>query len=131
MRYHRPEGQPLAYTATGDAFNKLWKQVDEGKHVYDESGVPPCEACGGKRTFELQLMPQLVSILSESGLLKKKEDEFELSWASAWILTCTRDCGLPSDVSQPGETWKEELVLLQFEETSEAFKEARAKVAQS
>lgn len=138
IRYHRPQGQPLPYTANGSAFSTLWRRAaattEDGsdKRVYDESSVPACAGCGAARTFELQLMPQLVSKLSESGLLKKKEDELELSWASAWVLTCARDCGMPKDdVSLPGETWQEEVVLLQFEDTSEAFKEATAKASGS
>lgn len=134
IRYHRASGQPLPYTADGEAFKALWKPVSndhEGaKRTYDESGLPTCEGCGSGRTFELQLMPQLVSILSSTGLLRKKEDTFGLGWASAWVFTCQRDCGLSQDVATTGETWQEETVWLQFEEDSEAMKEAQRKLEQ-
>lgn len=134
MRYHRPEGQPLPYAASGEAFSKLWTSVEgqeEGKRVYDESGVDKCEGCGAPRMFELQLMPQLVTKLSESGPLKVQEEDLALGWATAWVFACAADCGLPEGGPEvEGETWKEEVVLVQFEEDSEAFKEAQKKQRQ-
>jgi len=32
------------------------------KRTYDPSVIPPCEACGGPRAFECQLMPNLINV---------------------------------------------------------------------
>lgn len=59
-------GQPLPFSAQGEVFNALWPKkaaVSPSHRKYDTSRVPPCEACGGPRTFELQLMPNLVNTL--------------------------------------------------------------------
>lgn len=37
----------------------------------DVSDIPVCSGCGGERTFECQLMPALVSMLSSDDLGKK------------------------------------------------------------
>lgn len=64
-------GLPLPFSAQGDVYNVLWPskapQVSQtsapSDRQYDASRVPPCEACGGPRIFEVQLMPNLVNTL--------------------------------------------------------------------
>lgn len=76
-------GQPLPFNGQGDLYDALWPKQKQGAGIttvgrgaaaaaaanaangrsYDPSKVPPCEACGSKRTFELQLMPALVHTL--------------------------------------------------------------------
>lgn len=42
------------------------------------SEVPACSGCGGQRTFEFQLMPALVSMLSSPNLGKKPFADFSV-----------------------------------------------------
>lgn len=72
-------GTPLPFIASGPIFEQLWPKVKPthvqatrpghappttgGGRSYDASQVPACPACGGKRTFEVQLMPNLVNLL--------------------------------------------------------------------
>nr|XP_043873614.1 programmed cell death protein 2-like [Solea senegalensis] len=48
--------------------------------------VAPCGSCGGSRTFELQLMPALVS------QLRRKDAEAELEFGTVLVYTCTNSC---------------------------------------
>lgn len=83
-------GQPLPFSAGNDVFKNLWpKEKSNGptsihpskaqggqaaaqRGAYDPSRVPPCEACGGKRTFEVQLMPNLVNTLRADNIADDK-----------------------------------------------------------
>lgn len=58
-------GQPLPFNAQGELYDTLWPKAKTAGHgrSYDPSRIPPCEACGSRRTFELQLMPALVHTL--------------------------------------------------------------------
>merc|ERR1712126_630537 len=50
---------------------------------------PPCGACGGQRTFEFQVMPQLLSEL------KLGSDTCEVGgvdWGSLHVYTCDQSC---------------------------------------
>uniref|UniRef100_UPI0037E84DEA programmed cell death protein 2-like n=1 Tax=Semicossyphus pulcher TaxID=241346 RepID=UPI0037E84DEA len=49
--------------------------------------VSVCATCGGSRTFELQLMPALVSLLQRDG-----GAEAELEFGTALVYTCTNSC---------------------------------------
>jgi pre-rRNA-processing protein TSR4 len=101
LRYER-FGEPLPFSGKGDAYDLVFPS----RH-YSEDRIKKCERCGSHRTFELQLMPQLVTILSESGPLKEKDEELELSWATVWCYCCSADC-------ESG--WTEELAVVQYEE---------------
>lgn len=48
--------------------------------------VPACTSCGGARTFELQLMPALVS------LLQTRTSSSELEFGTVLVFTCTNSC---------------------------------------
>lgn len=48
--------------------------------------VSACGSCGASRTFELQLMPALVS------LLQRKDGEAELEFGTVLVYTCTNSC---------------------------------------
>lgn len=56
-------GQPLSFSAQGDLYKMLWPKKASARPTYDASKVPNCEVCGSKRTFEAQLMPNLVNTL--------------------------------------------------------------------
>ncbi|XP_035520514.1 programmed cell death protein 2-like [Morone saxatilis] len=49
--------------------------------------VSACGHCGGSRTFELQLMPALVSLLQRSG-----GGEAELEFGTVLVYTCANSC---------------------------------------
>lgn len=50
--------------------------------------VSACGSCGGSRTFELQLMPALVSLLQRKG----SSAEVELEFGTVLVYTCTNSC---------------------------------------
>ncbi|XP_049430139.1 programmed cell death protein 2-like isoform X1 [Epinephelus fuscoguttatus] len=50
--------------------------------------VSACGSCGGSRTFELQLMPALVSLLRREG----GSAEAELEFGTVLVYTCTNSC---------------------------------------
>ncbi|KAM7002359.1 programmed cell death protein 2-like [Tautogolabrus adspersus] len=50
--------------------------------------VSACGCCGGSRTFELQLMPALVSLLQQGG----GGVEVELEFGTVLVYTCTNSC---------------------------------------
>ncbi|CAO1616898.1 unnamed protein product [Parajaminaea phylloscopi] len=76
-------GQPLPFSAQGDVYDALWPATKAvGSKVvgaaaarrYDASRIPPCEACGGARTFEVQLMPNLVNTLRADKIASAPSD---------------------------------------------------------
>lgn len=74
--------------------------------------VPACSTCGGRRTFELQLMPALVSLL-------RRVDggpEEELDFGSVLVFTCTNSCW--TEVSE----FKEEFCFVQDDPDQQLFK---------
>lgn len=50
--------------------------------------VSACGSCGGSRTFELQLMPALVSLLQRAG----GGGEVELEFGTVLVYTCRNSC---------------------------------------
>ncbi|XP_017292389.1 programmed cell death protein 2-like [Kryptolebias marmoratus] len=50
--------------------------------------VPSCSSCGASRTFELQLMPALVSLLQR----KDGGSETELEFGTVLVYTCANSC---------------------------------------
>ncbi|RVE71467.1 hypothetical protein OJAV_G00052170 [Oryzias javanicus] len=53
--------------------------------------VPRCSSCGGSRTFELQLMPALVSLLQRT----ERAVGAELEFGTVLVYTCTSSCWTP------------------------------------
>jgi pre-rRNA-processing protein TSR4 len=103
LRYDRG-GEPLPFSGAGAAYDRVFP----GK-VHSPRGIERCQACGAGRTFELQVMPQLVTVLSAEGLLKEREDELELGWATVWCYCCAADCTVEGG-------WSEEVAVVQYEE---------------
>eukprot|EP00088_Acartia_fossae_P048159 TRINITY_DN5247_c0_g1_i1.p1 TRINITY_DN5247_c0_g1~~TRINITY_DN5247_c0_g1_i1.p1 ORF type:complete len:359 (+),score=42.81 TRINITY_DN5247_c0_g1_i1:37-1113(+) len=58
---------------------------------------PKCAACGAQRSFEFQIMPQLLNILGLG-----TDIEGGVDWASIYIFTCSRSCGIEGYVE---ESW--------------------------
>ncbi|KXN89390.1 putative 20S rRNA accumulation protein 4 [Leucoagaricus sp. SymC.cos] len=103
------------------------------KRTYSPSTalIPPCPSCNSSRVFECQLMPNLINILKTSPQDqpndKKQTDEERkkvveqalksgdgMSWGTAMIFSCEKDCCLPDGASGK-ECWREEVVLVQWD----------------
>lgn len=69
LRYHR-SGYPLLATDRAPPLKSAL----------------PCERCGAPRSFELQLMPHLLSLMSVDRIGKS------IDWASVYIFTCSQTC---------------------------------------
>ena len=100
LRYERG-GVPLPFSGKGKAFDLLFPSISSAVthpsrtcagQEYSEAAVSPCSGCGSKRIFELQIMPQVVTMLSQSGPLKEQEDKLELGWATVFCFCCAADC---------------------------------------
>ncbi|KAK1222841.1 hypothetical protein PQX77_014263 [Marasmius sp. AFHP31] len=132
-------GVPLPF-ATDDVFDKLFptppaeplpvtkadfKVVPNAKRTYTPT-VPECPDCKGKRTFECQLMPNLINVLRDEGAKENKAMTDEerrkhvqmvlkgggargMSWGTCLIFSCKDDC------CDAKEGWKEEVVLVQWD----------------
>ncbi|XP_053596084.1 programmed cell death protein 2 [Microplitis demolitor] len=82
LRYHRG-GQPLYISKN----NKV-------------KGIPTCENCNGERTFEFQLMPQLLNYLNCN-------DIGSIDWGVLIIFTCKNSCSIVG--YQPEFIWKQDI----------------------
>lgn len=108
--------------------------VPAQKRTYSLSNIPTCPYCAGPRVFECQLMPNLINVLRASqkeGQTKKKmsdeerrqqvlkelkgegaEERMDMGWGTCMVFSCQKDC---SDEAAGG-CWREELVLVQWDE---------------
>ncbi|XP_029992453.1 programmed cell death protein 2-like [Sphaeramia orbicularis] len=62
--------------------------------------VSSCSSCGGSRTFELQLMPALVSLLQREG---GGSSEAQLEFGTVLVYTCTNSCWTTGSASAVDE----------------------------
>lgn len=113
-------GSPLLYS-TNDAAGKLLSSQAtrtattakiQLRASRDGPRLPPCENCGAKRVFELQLVPHAITMLEvdETGL-------DGMDWGTIIVGVCERDCG-DRGVEQGVWGWVEEWVGVQWEEQS-------------
>ncbi|GAA5917566.1 hypothetical protein JCM6882_001980 [Rhodosporidiobolus microsporus] len=138
--------QPLPFSASSAAYRSLFPSpsssssssshpmstpagapppAEAGVGTYTPALLPRCRACGARATFEYQLMPHLVSVLSpySSALLLRgaaeekvgekagaKEEE-GVEFATVWVFTCEAEC-----TGEEGEGWREEEVRVEWEE---------------
>ena len=108
--------------------------VPAQKRTYTPSAIPACPHCTGPRVFECQLMPNLINVLRASqkdGQTQKKlsdeerrqqvlkelkgeaaDGRAEMGWGTCMVFSCEKDC---SDEAAGG-CWREELVLVQWDE---------------
>ncbi|CAL8360724.1 unnamed protein product [Lota lota] len=75
--------------------------------------VPVCGSCGSRRTFELQLMPALVSLLRPGG---PTSDTAPLEFGTVLVFTCWESCWTPGYGSP-----REEFVFLQDDPDQQLF----------
>uniref|UniRef100_A0A4W3J980 Programmed cell death 2-like n=1 Tax=Callorhinchus milii TaxID=7868 RepID=A0A4W3J980_CALMI len=57
-----------------------------------QSAIPCCQACGGRRVFEFQLMPALVTMLTGTGT-----DSLAVEFGTALVYTCELSCWSPGN----------------------------------
>jgi len=76
LRYYRFE--------SGKVYDPLWVS-DEGKVEAEQ--VPLCETCGARRTFEFQIMPQLLTHLQIDDSQVDSVD-----WGTLLVYTCPNSC---------------------------------------
>ncbi|CAD5205837.1 unnamed protein product [Bursaphelenchus okinawaensis] len=50
------------------------------------SSIPPCELCSAPREFELQLMPNLISLMEVDSI------DQSIDWATVMVFTCSKRC---------------------------------------
>ncbi|RSH90789.1 hypothetical protein EHS25_009964 [Saitozyma podzolica] len=129
MRYDLG-GVPLPYSSSSPLTKKLFPTLpptkpDDEDPPYEEhytaATVPACKACGGKRVFELQLVPSLISVLVPSSITttgkepegtkevkamseaERKEELAKLAsgqegggegmeWGTVMVFGCEKDC---------------------------------------
>lgn len=140
-------GIPLPYSGKSKPYSLLWtstpapgqssavtratyapQQQQPTFKRYDTScrNVPRCPHCNSARTFEMQLMPNLVTIVEKSlRSQSSKEAEKELGWATLWCFVCSADCldardgqaHLDDDGKQlDWSGWREEIALVELED---------------
>ncbi|KAG8920178.1 hypothetical protein FRC00_010386, partial [Tulasnella sp. 408] len=112
--------------------------------TYDPSWIPKCPACGGPRTFEAQLMPNLITVLKrpEDDAKRGKQSDVErrnelarvllkqnpggtgsdgvktgMEWGTCMVFSCLGDCRLGEGGAKEevSDCWREEFVLVQWE----------------
>lgn len=64
-----------------------------------------CQHCFGELTFELQLLPTLISKLR----LKGEGNDIHLEFGTVLVFTCKRNCW------SPGDAWRQEKIFIQAE----------------
>ena len=82
MRYSRDAGAA-----------PLWPSVTHAPE-HTARTVPPCPRCGAPRTFEFQILPQIINHLKVDSELHSAAD-----FGSAAVYTCSKSCAPPD----PGE----------------------------
>lgn len=61
-------------------------------------------------------MPNLVAVLNRHRSQSAGSDDDGLDWATVWILSCVDECTDVAVSSGLDEAWKEEQVLVEWEE---------------
>ncbi|POY73327.1 hypothetical protein BMF94_3662 [Rhodotorula taiwanensis] len=101
--------QPLPYSSASTAYKLLHPPASANSDVgtFRPSQVPPCRYCRGPSAFELQLMPHLALGLDD-----------QYAWATVWVFSCAGECtgGASGDSVEEGEAWREERVLVEWED---------------
>ncbi|KIM21253.1 hypothetical protein M408DRAFT_304973 [Serendipita vermifera MAFF 305830] len=72
--------------------------------------LPKCPICKSVRRFECQLMPNLINKLKRPGL------DQHMEWGTCLVYTCAKSCSQTEDGQELKECWREETVLVQWEE---------------
>ncbi|EFX03374.1 pdcd2 domain protein [Grosmannia clavigera kw1407] len=105
-------GQPLLYSKD-DTVAGLWQtQQQAGVGVTTMAAGPPrCTACGGRRVFEVQLMPHAIALLEADEMGLEGMD-----WGTVMVAVCEQDCQGRGRVADKEATYLEEWVGVQWED---------------
>ncbi|XP_059483474.1 programmed cell death protein 2 [Neocloeon triangulifer] len=68
--------------------------------INQPTSIPPCEYCGNERTFEFQVLPQMLNYLSLDQVGKS------IDWGTLAVFTCKNSCS-------SGDTYKAEYIFKQ------------------
>lgn len=127
MLFPLPPAEPLPVTKA------VFKVVPAQKRTYNPK-LAPCSLCRSKRVFECQLMPNLINVLRTGDVAKKLTDEERrkeveralksggasdvrgMEWGTCMVFSCAKDC-CTDDAGEfeARESWREELVLVQWD----------------
>ncbi|KAJ7224488.1 programmed cell death protein 2 [Mycena pura] len=126
---------PLPPTPPLPVTKAVFTVAPPAKRVYDPSSIPTCSVCKSKRVFECQLMPNLINVLRSTDAEdqgKKLTDEERrklveselkrdssgvtrgMEWGTGLIFSCSKDCSLDDAGKETRESWREEVVLVQW-----------------
>ncbi|XP_026148789.1 programmed cell death protein 2 isoform X2 [Mastacembelus armatus] len=86
--------QVVRYSRGG---SPLWVS---SQHIPSDKGIPPCN-CGAKRTFEFQVMPQLLNSLCVDST------GASIDWGTLAVYTCAASCNYDDHYS-PEFIWKQD-----------------------
>ena len=105
-RLARAPDQVLRYCRAMGA-KPLWPSL-EGQPR--EADIAPCAYCGGARTFELQLLPQLLYFLG----VQNETDNDSLDWATIAVYSCAASCNNGGGSGSSCEGYAEEFAWVQL-----------------
>ena len=95
LRYAR-----VSYEPEGSDPQPLWAS-NEGK-PNEATDIGPCAACGGRRTFELQVMPQLLNSL---GIVHSDPDAID--WGTLLVYSCIANCSSADKFYHKEAIWRQ------------------------
>jgi pre-rRNA-processing protein TSR4 len=90
------------------------------KRTFNSASSPmieKCSICGSPRRFECQLMPNLINVLKKPAQSTSPDNQME--WGTCLVFTCENDCCMDVEAGKKRELkecWREEVVLVQWEE---------------
>jgi len=116
-----------------------FKVVPATKRSYSTASIPSCPCCKSSRVFECQLMPNLINVLRDSiddkqsdvrkltdeqrikavqDVLKRSKESGSrgMEWGTCMVFSCGNDCRLNDGGKEDKECWREEYVLVQWDE---------------
>lgn len=136
-------GTPLPFSSQGEIYDCLFPSpppapfttkpgfadpISQRRIFHAETIIDKCEKCGGDRVFECQLMPNLINVLraqqsktsteaknkakplTDEEKRKQLLSSIGMEWGTCFIFSCEKDC------CEDEEGWREELVLVQWDE---------------
>jgi len=119
-------GSPLLFSNSDQAARSLIAASSDGYGVYSSASLPTCSHCGSNRTFEFQLMPNTLSLLSVTQHAMEEEQTTDKTGMDQWnvgmefgtvmVFVCEKDCnGSAANDLEDKVTYFEEHVVAQFE----------------